>query len=68
MGNLSKIRSPLHVQECRASLFDEDTSRVSKFHTAFLVSSEQIKSSLFTVLERWKVGLWKRPHARKLTT
>jgi len=47
VSGTSKMNSPLHMRERRASLFDEDTSSVSEFHNPFLVASEQMKSMLF---------------------
>src|SRR5713226_7871892 len=40
------MNSPLHMRKGRASLFDEDTSRVTEFHNPFLVASEQMEYML----------------------
>src|SRR5271157_3992955 len=47
MGNASKMKSPLHMQEYRSDLFDEDPPGVSDLHNLFIVASEQVKSIVF---------------------
>jgi len=51
MSGTSEMNSPLHMQERRASLFDEDTPGIREFHNPSLIASEQVKSMLF-----FKVG------------
>ena len=49
MGGTSEMKSPLHMQERRASLCDEDSPSVGELHTdnPSIVTSEQAKSELF---------------------
>src|SRR5208282_391490 len=48
MGGTSKMKSPLHMQDRRASLCDEDSSGVGELHTdnPSIIASEQAKSKL----------------------
>jgi hypothetical protein len=47
MSGTSEMNSPLHMQERRASLFDEDTPAIREFHNPSLIASEEVKSMLF---------------------
>jgi len=49
MGGTSEMKSPLHMQERRACLCDEDLPSVGKLNTdnSSIVTSEQAKSELF---------------------
>jgi hypothetical protein len=49
MGGTSKMNSSVHMQERRASLFDEDSPCVGELHTdnPSIIASEQAKSMLF---------------------
>jgi len=49
MGGTREMKSPLHMQERRASLCDEDLPSVGKLHTdnSSIITSEQAKSELF---------------------
>jgi hypothetical protein len=46
MGGTSELKGPLHMQDRRARLCDEDSSSVGKLHTD-IIASEQSKSKLF---------------------
>jgi hypothetical protein len=43
----SKMHSPFGMQECQASLFDEDTPGIRKFHNPSRIASEEVKLMLF---------------------
>jgi len=43
---MSEMRSPLRMEEGRASLFDERTSGIREFDNPSCVASEQVKSML----------------------
>jgi hypothetical protein len=47
MGGTSEMNSPFHMQERRASLFDEYTPGIREFHDPSLIASEQVKFMLF---------------------
>jgi hypothetical protein len=49
MGGTSEMKSPLHMQDRRASLCDEDSPSVGELHTdnPSIITSEQAKSKLF---------------------
>jgi hypothetical protein len=49
MGGTSELKSPLHMQDRRANLFDEDSTCVGELHTddPSIIASEQAKSELF---------------------
>src|SRR5712691_8250024 len=49
MGGTSEMKSPLHMQDRRASLCDEDSSSIGELHTdnPSIIASEQAKSKLF---------------------
>jgi hypothetical protein len=49
MGGTCEMKSPLHMQERRACLCDEDLPSVGKLHTnnPSIIASEQAKSELF---------------------
>src|ERR1700691_6663397 len=49
MGGTSELKSPLHMQERRASLCDEDAPSVGEFHpdNPSIIASEQSKSKFF---------------------
>jgi hypothetical protein len=47
MGDTSKMKNPLRVQEQRASPFDEDSPCVGELNDPALVAREQVKSILF---------------------
>ncbi len=49
MGGTSEMKSPLHVRDRRASLFDEDSASVGELYTdnPSIITNEQTKSELF---------------------
>ena len=49
MGGACEMKSPLHMQDRRASLCDEDLPSVGELHTdnPSIIASEQAKSKLF---------------------
>jgi hypothetical protein len=47
MSGTSEMNSPLHMQERRASLFDEDTPGIREFHNPSLIAGKQVKSMFF---------------------
>src|SRR5271168_3086301 len=49
MGGTSELKSPLHMQDRRASLGNEDSSRICEFHTdnPSIIAGEQAESKLF---------------------
>src|SRR5208282_1996805 len=49
MGGTSEVKSPLHMQDRRASLCDEDSPSVGELYTdnQSIIASEQAKSKLF---------------------
>jgi hypothetical protein len=49
MGGTGQTNSPLHMQERRASFFDEEPTGVGQFHTdnASIVANKQANSVLF---------------------
>ena len=63
MGSTSKMNRSLHVQERRASLFDEDSPRAGEFHTdnPSNIASEQAKFSPGDLIVRVRNALRNRP-------
>ena len=47
MCRASTLKSSLHIQECRANLFDDDAPRVCEFHIPSFIASKQPASKLF---------------------
>jgi hypothetical protein len=43
----SKMHSPFGMQECQASLFDEDTPGIREFHNPSRIASEEVELMLF---------------------